>query len=110
LRIVISTVSRTFHSLLDAMDVIAKKLIVWPDRETLRTSMPMSFRTFFKQCAVIIDCSEIFIERPSDLLARATVWSNYKHHSTIKFLIGITPQGTVVSFHIAGEGGFQTRF
>ena len=23
------------------------------------------------------------------------MWSNYKHHSTIKFLIGITPQGTI---------------
>ena len=27
------------------------------------------------------------MERPTDLLARAEVWSNYKHHSTIKFLI-----------------------
>ena len=35
------------------------------------------------------------MERPSDLLARAQVWSNYKHHSTMKFLIGIIPQGTV---------------
>ena len=23
------------------------------------------------------------------------MWCNYKHHSTIKFLIGITPQGTI---------------
>ena len=57
--------------------------------------MPTSFRNFFKKCAVIIDCSEVFVERPSDLMARAQVWSNYKHHSTIKFLIGITPQGTI---------------
>ena len=35
------------------------------------------------------------MERPSDLLARAQVWSNYKHHSTKKNLIGITPQGTI---------------
>ena len=57
--------------------------------------MPMSFRKFFKKCCVFIDCSEIFIERPTDLLARAQVWSNYKQHSTVKFLIGITPQGTI---------------
>jgi hypothetical protein len=57
--------------------------------------MPTSFRKFFKKCAVIVDCSEIFMERPRDLLARAQVWSNYKHHSTLKFLIGITPQGTI---------------
>ena len=56
--------------------------------------MPLSFRRFFKKCCIIIDCTEVYMERPSDL-ARAQVWSNYKHHSTIKFLVGITPQGTV---------------
>ena len=35
------------------------------------------------------------MECPSDLLACAKVWSNYKHHSTVKFLIGITPQGSI---------------
>ena len=90
-----ATVSRNFHRVLDVMAVKTAHLIKWPDRETLQMIIPMSFRKFFKQCCVIIDCSEIFIQRPTDLLARAQVWSNYKHHSTLKFLIGITPQGTV---------------
>ena len=64
--------------------------------------MPMSFHKFFKKCCVIIDCTEV--ERPTDLLARAQVWSNYKHHSTIKFLIGITPQGSI-SFISSCVGG-----
>ena len=55
----------------------------------------MPFRKIFRKCCIIIDCTEIFIERPTDLLARAQVLSNYKHHSTVKFLIGITPQGTI---------------
>ena len=90
-----SSVSRNFHRLLDIMFTCTSNLIKWPDRETLRQTMPSSFRKFFKKCAVIIDCSEVFIECPSDLLARAQVWSNYKYHSTVKFLIGITPQGTI---------------
>ena len=32
------------------------------------------------------------MERPTDLMARCQVWINYKHNSTIKFLIGITPK------------------
>ena len=54
---------------------------------------------------MIVDCTEVFIERPHDLLARAQVWSNYKHHSTVKFLIGITPQGTIsyVSEYVGGR-------
>ena len=48
--------------------------------------MPTSFHKILK-CAVIIDCSEVFIERPSDLMAGAQVWNEYKHHSTVLFHI-----------------------
>ena len=51
--------------------------------------------TFGKKVTVIIDCFEVFIEKPTNLLARAQTFSSYKHHNTIKILIGITPQGTV---------------
>ena len=44
------------------------------------------------------------MERATDLKARAQTWSNYKHHNTVKFLIGITPQGTI-SFISKGWGG-----
>ena len=70
------TVSRHFHNVLDIVYVKTKSLIKWPEREVLRLTMPTSFRKFFKKCAVIIDCTEIFVERPTDLLARAQVWSN----------------------------------
>lgn len=90
-----TTVSRTFKRILNLLAEKTKDLIKWPARDTLRLSMPMSFRKFFRNCCVIIDCTEVFIERPTNLLARAQVWSNYKHHSTLKFLIGITPQGTI---------------
>ena len=49
------------------------------------------------------DCFEIFIERPSGLEARAKTWSSYKHHNTVTFLIGITPQGAI-SFLSNGWG------
>ena len=61
-------------------------------------------KSFGKKVAVILDCFEIFVERPSNLQARAMMWSNYKHHSTIKILLGITPQG-VVSFVSESWGG-----
>ena len=50
---------------------------------------------FGKQVTVTIHCFEVFIERSTNLLARAQTFSNYKHHNTVKLLIGITPQGTV---------------
>ena len=53
---------------------------------------------------VTIDCFEIFLERPTALLARAQTYSAYKHHNTIKYLIGIMAQGTA-SFISLGWGG-----
>ena len=40
----------------------------------------------------------------SDLKVRAQTWSNYKQHNTVKFLISITPQGTI-SFVSKAWGG-----
>ena len=53
---------------------------------------------------MISDCFEIFIEKPSDLFARACTWSSYKHHNTVKVLLGTTPQG-VISYVSEGWGG-----
>ena len=72
-----------------------KNLIVWPDRGVLRRNLPHSFNKKSLDAVWIIDCSEIFIERPRNLTARAQTWSNYKHNNTDKFLIGITPSGVV---------------
>ena len=60
--------------------------------------------SFGEKVTVIIDCFEVFIEKPSNLLARAQTFSNYKHHNTIKILIGITPQGSI-SFVSESWGG-----
>ena len=85
------------------MFIRLKPLIKWPTREQLKKTMPSDFKRHFNKCVCIIDCFKVFCERPSDLKARALTYSNYKHHSTVKFLIGITPQG-VISYVSKGWG------
>ena len=73
--------------------------------------MPRCFiDSFGLKTSVIIDCFEVFIDRPSNLLARAQTFSNYKHHNTVKVLIGITPQGTASSVSEAWGGRTSDRF
>ena len=100
-----STVSRIFASTIDILNArLVPMLVFWPEREQLRKTIPMKFRRNFHRCACIIDCFEVFIERPSDLKARAQTYSSYKSHNTVKYLIGITPQG-MICFVSKGWGG-----
>ena len=99
-----TTVSRIFMQVVDVLHSRLSPIIQWPDRDALLKTMPMDFRKNCPTCAVIIDCFEIFVDRASNPLARAQTYSSYKHHNTVKYLIGITPQGSV-SFISDGWGG-----
>ena len=99
-----STVSKIFHSTIDIMYSALEFLIIWPDKQTLKSTIPSCFNGPFASVVVIIDCFEIAIQKPSDLMAQAQTWSSYKNKNTAKYLIGITPQGTV-SFISNGWGG-----
>ncbi|XP_060871942.1 uncharacterized protein LOC132946120 [Metopolophium dirhodum] len=91
-----STASIIFRKVIILLEHMFKNLIYWPDREALRSTMPRSFFNIFgNSVAVIIDCFEIAIEKPSNLKARAQTWSSYKNKNTVKYLIAITPQGSI---------------
>ena len=79
-------------------------LIKWPDREIMFSTLPGVFALKFPRLTCIIDCFEIFIERPRSLLARAQCYSNYKKHSTVKVFIACTANGSV-SFLSCAWGG-----
>ncbi|XP_077551226.1 uncharacterized protein LOC144164850 [Haemaphysalis longicornis] len=100
-----ATATRVVERWLSVMHVRLNKLVKWPEREHLQRTMPMCFRQAFgTRVAVIVDCFEVFINRPSSTLPRAQTWSRYKNHNTVKFLIGIAPQ-VVITFISEGWGG-----
>lgn len=103
-----ATVSRYFHFWVHAMyQCFVPALIIWPLREHLRATLPFCFRERFSKCVCVIDCFEIFIDRPIKIKERASTFSSYKSHNTVKYLIAITPQGTV-SF-ISNSKGYGGR-
>lgn len=87
------------------MNIWLSQLVYWPEQDELWRTMPQCFEfSFGKNTTVIINCFEVSIKRPTNLLARAQTFSSYKHHNTVKVLIGITPQGTI-SFVSKAWGG-----
>ena len=98
-----SRILKIFRIIVPLIPAHMTNLIVRQDHGTIRRQLPRSFKKKFKDCVCIIDCSEIFIERPKNLTARAQTWSNYKHKNASKYLIGITPAGAI-SFLSLGWG------
>uniref|UniRef100_A0A8C6UUF1 DDE Tnp4 domain-containing protein n=1 Tax=Neogobius melanostomus TaxID=47308 RepID=A0A8C6UUF1_9GOBI len=88
-------VSKIFSKCLPVISQNLKFLIEWPSKAKVLKNMPSCFKHKYKNCRVIIDCTEVFIQRPANLDTRQVCYSNYKSHNTIKFLVGITPYGTV---------------
>jgi len=81
-----ATTSRVILKWLKRMDMRLSGVICWPERDALRKTMPECFRASFG-----LKVAVIFMERPSNLLARAVTWSNYKHYNTsphrVRFLL-----------------------
>ena len=82
-------------------------LIIWPTRGQVKKTLPNCFRKLYPKVRCIIDCFECFTETPSGLDVAATMWSEYKHHYTIKVLVAITPTGAI-SYVSPAYGGRAT--
>ena len=53
--------------------------------------MPEDFKANYPTTRVIIDCTEVRCEMPSSPLLNSELFSSYKHHTTLKALVGISP-------------------
>ena len=94
LKITQSSFSRMFTTWINFLAKELEALNAFTAR-TCASRGASSFKNF-PRTRMIIDCTEVYTERPSGLKARQQLFSNYKHHNTIKFLVGTSPNGSVV--------------
>ena len=91
-----STIRDYFWRWIDLMYQRLRFLVRWPDRESIKETLPPHFKAKFPNLTCIIDCFWDFrADQPANLKARAQVYSNYKKHTTIKLLIACTPLGAI---------------
>ncbi|XP_074632478.1 uncharacterized protein LOC141890838 [Acropora palmata] len=72
-----------------------KELDIFPDRQIIELHKPECFKNKCEGTTVIIDATEIYIEKPSNPEAQQLTFSTYKNTNTLKALVGITPSGSV---------------
>ena len=101
----VGTFSKYFTSWICLLFEELRILNPFPSRLMIDRTMPNCFKKY-KNLRIIIDCTEIFIQRSSSLVNQNLTFSNYKHHNTLKFLIGITPSGVIPLFQMLGVGGY----
>ena len=101
------TVSKIFDEVLNCHYEIAKEMTWWLTKEEIKLTMPKCFKEKYSQTRVIIDASEVKVERPLAVDKQVLMYSHYKSCHTVKFLIGIAPCG-FITFMSRGWGGRST--
>ena len=103
-----SSVSRTLTQWILMLASTLGGLIVWPHTCIGPTYPPYNF---LPNSVAIIDGTEIFIHRPSNLSTQKSSYSDYKSHTTIKYLVAIdTFTGVFIFVSDGFSGNSSDRF
>ncbi|KAJ8981460.1 hypothetical protein NQ317_000136 [Molorchus minor] len=73
---------------------ILKNCIKFPASSEIQKNMPICFKGF-ESTRIILDCTEIIIQKPKCLCCRIRCYSQYKSNNTIKFMTGVSPGGLI---------------
>ena len=92
--LIASLVSRICITWINLLYVELRDLFPFSTQELIRKNIPQEFAQYVTT-RIILDCTELFIQRPSAMLTQSETWSDYKHHNTWKLLVGVTPNGQV---------------
>ena len=79
-----------------------------PDQGIINVIKPSRFSSI-RNLNMIIDCSELFIQTPKNHILQRITWSSYKHHNTLKFLVGISPNSMITFISNAFCGSISDK-
>lgn len=103
-------------SWINILATILNELLIYPSAAVVRSHLPPDYPPEYSDTRIILDCTEFFITTPGNTSSQAATFSTYKHHNTVKALIGVTPTG-VITFVSKTFGGntsdahiFQSEF
>jgi hypothetical protein len=103
-KISMSTVSRVFNTWLNFLYYQLKELDLFIPKEVVDNFMPKDFKRKYPNTRIILDATEVKIEKPSKVTDQGATWSTYKNSNTLKTMIGYSPRG-VVTYVSPSYGG-----
>lgn len=88
------TCKNYFQYTVQLMAIALKTVIYLPEKEAILHNMPECFKDF-KNTRLVLDCTEVPVQKSRCLNCRMRTYSHYKGTTTIKFLIGALPSGMI---------------
>ena len=71
--------------------------------------MPNWFRESYPTTFAIIDATELYCEVPASLSLQSQCYSSYKSHTTMKRLVAIAPNGTIIFISTLYSGSISDQ-
>jgi len=68
---------------------------IWPEKDLVQFYSPTDFKVKFPTTRVIVDGTEIPVQKPANPIAQRCTFSTYKNRNTVKVLVGSTPGGLI---------------
>ena len=79
---------------------------MFPDRDAFQHLKPNVFK-YFKNIQCSVDCTEFFCEVPCNYAQQGKIYSAYKHHTSMKCLIAVNPNGAACLISHLYEGSID---
>ncbi|XP_071571572.1 uncharacterized protein [Temnothorax nylanderi] len=90
----VRTCQRIFVNMIRVLRACFDSCIHWPSKQEILRNIPNCFLPF-PDIRIILDCTEILLQKPKSVCCQAITYSNYKSNYTLKFMTGVTPAGTI---------------
>ena len=87
------SVARYFEGWKTFLNDLISKINLWPNIDYIDKYMPENFKPDYATTRVVLNCTEIKVQRASYCDLRSMNFSSYKNCSTVKRLVGISPDG-----------------
>ena len=100
-------VSNIFFTWIRFMKLQWSEISQWPERELVRFFSPHDFKKKYPRVRIIVDGTEIPVQKPSNPTAQKSTFSKYKNKNTVKLVVGATPGG-LISYLSPTYGGSVT--
>jgi len=88
-------VSHIFTVWINFMYFQLEELNIWANKTVIEENMPSHFKQLFPSTRVILDATEVPIQKPKDPNIQSATFSTYKNKNTLKIMVGCTPKGAV---------------